>query len=160
LANGIAYGLHLLYGWIAGYGHRPSRIVLWMFGVAALCSLAFYGGREGGLIGPTNPLIHNSEALRLCGTGGDLGAVYWTSPACPVPPEYSTFQPFFYSLDVILPLIDLHQEVDWGPVVTNSRGETLWFGRALRWVLWLEIVFGWIASLMFVAIVGRLVDKD
>jgi len=126
----------------------------------SLCSLAYYAGRDRGLIGPTSPVIHLNPKLARCGTGGDRGAIYWTSPDCPVPPEYSTFQPFFYSLDVLIPFVDLHQEADWGPVVTNEQGQTLWGGRALRWILWFEIIFGWIASVMFVAIVGRLVDKD
>lgn len=160
LANGVARGLHRFYGWIAGYGHRPSRIVLWLFGVCALCSLAYYGGRYQGLIGPSAPVIQLHPRLAHCGTGGDPGAIHWTSPDCPVPPEYSTFQPFFYSLDVIIPFVDLHQEADWGPVVTNKSGETLWWGRVLRWIMWFEIIFGWIASVMFVGIISRLVDKD
>ena len=41
-----------------------------------------------------------------------------------------------------------------------AAGETLWGGRALRWLMWFNIMFGWIASLMFVAIVSRLVEKD
>jgi hypothetical protein len=77
-----------------------------------------------------------------------------------VPPEYTTFQPFFFALDVTLPFVDLHQEADWGPLVANAAGETLWGGRALRWLMWFNIMFGWIASLMFVAIVSRLVEKD
>lgn len=160
VSNLSARWFHDFYGWVAGYGHRPQRIFWRMVLVCALCSVAYYGGRHYGLIGPTNPLIHHSAELRHCGTGGDTNVVYWTSPACPVPPEYSTFQPFFYSLDVILPLIDLHQEADWAPVVTNSAGEPLWAGRLLRGLMWFEILFGWLASLMFVAIVGRLVEKD
>lgn len=160
LANTVARGLHRFYGWIAGYGHRPSRIVLWMLAVCSLCSLGYYYGRDRGLIGPSAPVFLLHPRLAHCGTGGDLGKVHWTSPDCPVPPEYSTFQPFFYSLDVIIPFVDLHQEADWGPVVTNRRGETLWWGRVLRWAMWFEIIFGWLASVMFVAIVGRLVDKD
>jgi len=159
-SNVLARRLHWFYGWIAGYGHRPARIVWRMALVCALCSLAYYGGREYGLIGPSSPVIHLNPKLARCGTGGDPGAIPWTSPDCPVPPEYSTFQPFFYSLDVLIPFVDLHQEADWGPVVTNEAGRTLWRGRALRWILWFEIIFGWIASVMFVAIVGRLVDKD
>lgn len=160
LANAVARGLHRFYGWIAGYGHRPSRIVLWMLGVCTFCSLAYYGGRYKGLIGPSAPVIQLHQRTADCGTGGDRGKIHWTSPECPVPSEYSTFQPFFYSLDVIIPFVDLHQETAWGPVATNRRGETLWWGRVLRWIMWFEIIFGWIASVMFVAIVGRLVDKD
>ena len=77
-----------------------------------------------------------------------------------MPPEYTTFQPFIYSLDLILPLVDLQQDSDWAPIVSNANGETLWAGRALRWLMWFEILFGWMASLTLVAVLGRLVDKD
>lgn len=160
LANASGRSFHRFYGSVAGYGHRPFQIVSWMLVMTALWSLAYYAGRHYGLIGPTNPLIHHSAELRACGTAWDPGAIPWTSPDCPVPPEYSTFQPFFYSLDIILPLIDLHQEVDWGPIVTNSAGEPIFWGRLLRLLMWFQILFGWLASLMLVAIVGRLVEKD
>lgn len=160
LANSFSRGWHRLYGLLSGYGYRPVRIVYLTALLVCLSSLALYEGRHDGLIGPTDPLIHLSKTTEACGTGGDPGAIHWTDPKCPVPPEYSTFQPFFYALDVTLPLVDLHQEVDWGPLVTNSNGDVLWGGRALRWLMWFDIIFGWLASLMFVAIVSRLVDKD
>lgn len=117
-------------------------------------------GRNNGLIGPTNPLIHASTTFAHCGTGDDSGLHRWTARGCGMPPEYSTFQPLLYSVDVILPLVELGQEADWAPVIVNRQGETLWGGRVLRWIMWFEILFGWFASLMFIAIAGRLVDKD
>ena len=152
----LARRFHWLYGLVAGYGHRPMRIVWSMLLVCAFCSLAYYAGRNSGLIGPSAPVLQLSERLKDCGAEG----IPWTSPNCPMPPEYSTFQPFLYSVDVIIPFVDLHQESEWGPIVAGAHGETLWGGRALRWLLWFEIIFGWIASVMFVGIIGRLVDKD
>jgi hypothetical protein len=155
----IKRALHWVYGKGVGYGHRPIWTVYWMMGVCAVFSLAFYAGRETGYFGPTNPLIHASAAFDKCGAPGE-GKVFWTSAACPTPPEYTTFQPLLYSLDLILPLVDLHQEADWAPLVVNPAGETLWPGRILRWMMWFEILFGWVASLTLVAVLGRLVDKD
>ena len=37
---------------------------------------------------------------------------------------------------------------------------TLPGGVIARVIMWFEILFGWFASLMFVAIAGRLVEKD
>ncbi|UNU44808.1 hypothetical protein EAO27_20425 [Sphingopyxis sp. YF1] len=161
LANLVARGWHYVYGKLSGYGHKPQRIVYLTLLLVAFSSLAYYEGRDHGLIGPTSPLVHMSGTTADCGAPGDPGARYhWTDSRCPVPPEYSTFQPFFFALDVTLPFVDLHQEADWGPLVANAAGETLWGGRALRWLMWFNIMFGWIASLMFVAIVSRLVEKD
>lgn len=152
--------MHWLYGKLAGYGHRPIWTVYWMAAVCMFCSLAFYGGRELGVVGPSSPLIHASARFDDCGARGEANKHYWTSANCPMPPEYTTFQPFIYSLDLILPLVDLQQDSDWAPIVSNANGETLWAGRALRWLMWFEILFGWMASLTLVAVLGRLVDKD
>src|ERR1044072_245913 len=48
--------------------------------------------------------------LAGCGDGGTPGKIYWTSPECPMPPEYTSFQPFIYSLDVLLPFVDLRSQ--------------------------------------------------
>jgi hypothetical protein len=156
----VRNAMHWLYGKLAGYGHRPIWTVYWMAAVCVLCSLGYYGGRELGVVGPSSPLIHASARFDSCGARGEAGKHYWTSTNCPMPPEYTTFQPFIYSLDLILPLVELQQDSDWAPIVSNTNGETLWAGRALRLLMWFEILFGWMASLTLVAVLGRLVDKD
>lgn len=158
-SNRIARLFHIGYGLFAGYGYRPTRILYWMMLVCSLSSLAYYEGRQHGLIGPTSAVIQSEPAYRICGDGGEVGKQYWTQCSA-MPSAYTTFQPFFYSLDLILPLIDLQQDPDWAPIVASQTGETLWAGRMIRWLTWFEILFGWVMSLMFVAIVGRLVEKD
>ena len=54
-----------------------------------------------------------------------------------LPAEYTTFSPLAYSLDILLPLVDLGQKKPW-----------------VRLLNWFEILYGWIASLLFVAIVS------
>lgn len=165
LSNAIARGFHSFYGAIAGYGHRPTRIAAWMLAVWLACSLFFELGREYGHFGPSSPVINSSAALNGCGARGETTAdgspkAYWHSLSCPMPVEYTTLWPPLYSLDLILPLIDLQQDSDWAPIVVNENGEQQFWGYALRALMWFEILFGWLASLMFVAIVSRLVDKD
>ncbi len=164
LHNRLARGFHDFYGWLAGYGYRPTRIAGRMAMVWLVFGCLYWGAADGyGAIGPANPVITSSalypDAERLCGHGNEPGKARWTE--CPgVPDEYSTFQPFVYSLDLILPLIDLQQEADWAPIAEGPTGNDLLPGVIVRWVMWLEILFGWFASLMFVAIVSRLVEKD
>ncbi len=157
--------LHWFYGKLIGYGHRPLRAIGWMAVVWLLCSLAFDAGREFGYFGPSNPLIHANPALAKCGGPGETlpdgtAKPFWHTPACPTPPEYTTMQPQLYSLDLILPLVDLQQETDWAPIVINENGTQLFLGYVLRILMWFEILFGWAMSLMLVAVLGRLVDKD
>jgi len=155
-SNRLARGWHWVYGKLSGYGYRPQRIVYFMVAATLLCAIAYGLGARAGLIGPSNALVNLHSELDHCGPG----KFNWTSADCAVPPEYSTFQPVAYSLDLIIPLVDLHQEADWGPIVVDDNGRTLGWGQAIRLLVWIEILFGWFASLMFVAIVTRLVDRD
>jgi hypothetical protein len=155
--------LHWFYGFLAGYGYRPLKTVRAMVVVWLLAAAAFHFGSQSGYLGPTTPL-YNSPALsgqveQQCGHGEEKGKTPWTR--CPaMPAEYTTFQPFLYSLDLILPLVDLQQEADWAPIVEDPPGNTLPFGAFLRWLMWFEILFGWAMSLMLVAVLGKLVNKD
>jgi hypothetical protein len=157
-------GLHRLYGGIADYGYSPTKIIGWMLGLWFCCGCLYWAAADGfAAIGPNNPVITSAtlypEAAEKCGHGNEAGKQRWTE--CEgVPDEYSTFQPFIYSLDLILPLVDLQQESDWAPIAEGPTGKDLLPGVVTRWIMWFEILFGWFASLMFVAIVSRLVEKD
>ena len=160
--------LHWLYGLLAGYGHRPLRTLGAMALVWLACSATFYAGRHAGLMGPSDPLIHANPQWEHCGAPGEIDMevkprpkpkLFWAD-GCTLPSEYTTLQPALYSLDLILPLVDLQQEADWSPIVSNESGERLWWGHLLRATMWFEILFGWAMSLMLVAVLGRLVDKD
>jgi hypothetical protein len=156
--------LHFIYGKLAGYGYRPMRTVGSMAIVWLIASFLYWiGADQYAAIGPANPVITSEklypEAGVICGHGNEEGKRRWTE--CPgVPDEYSTFQPFIYSLDLILPLVDLQQESDWAPIAEGPTGQDLVAGVILRWLMWFEILFGWIASLTLVAVLGRLVEKD
>jgi len=80
--------------------------------------------------------------------------------------EYTGFSPLAYSLDLILPLVDLQQEHDWAPYVPTP--DKLWFQELIslsryhltRLLVWFEILFGWVASLLLVAVVSGLTNRD
>ena len=112
-----------------------------------------------GVFAPTNPVLHSNPTIAAaCRVGREAGAAAWTRCAA-MPDAYTTFQPWLYSLDLILPLVNLQQDVDWAPAVTvNGRNFNL--GIVTRWLMWFEILFGWMASLMLVAILTNLVKKD
>lgn len=173
IKGGVRNVMHWLYGKIAGYGYRPIWTVYWMIWVWLACAFFFQVGGSYGYMGPTSPLLNNPElAAQLnasCGHRKEAkresespekeDKIIWTQ--CPdMPPEYTTFQPLTYSLDLILPLVNLQQEADWAPIVSVASGESMGYGVFLRWLLWFEILFGWATSLILVAVLGRLVDKD
>jgi hypothetical protein len=76
--------------------------------------------------------------------------------------EYTGFSPLAYSLDLILPLVDLQQERDWAPMIPTPKNSwtaelsELSLKHVTRLVLWFEILFGWLASLLLVAVVSGL----
>jgi hypothetical protein len=59
------------------------------------------------------------------------------------------FNPWVYSADVVVPLIDLKQATQWAPAGT--------FGL---WTMWSLIAAGWVLSIALVAAVSGLYTKD
>ncbi len=153
--------LHWLYGLLAGYGYRPLTAICWMLGVCVLWAVLYCFAGLQGWFAPTNPLIHNNADI-IAGCQKEAGGRQFNWTTCSaVPPAYTTFQPLIYSADLILPLVDLQQENEWAPMVVQSDGRSsLWGGICVRWLMWIEILFGWGMSLLLVAVLGNLVKKD
>lgn len=171
----VRQALHGLYGAFTGYGYRPLRLVYSAVAIWFVASLLYAHAAAIGIMAPSNAEIiaHRQLHTDLRGAVADSGACgvrgevqpgnFW--PQCPgLPSEYTTFYSFAYSLDLILPLVDLQQEHDWAPAVsyTDARGtvRNSVAGQIIRAVLWFEILFGWTASLVLVAVLTRLVEKD
>ena len=164
VSNFVARRFHDIYGLLAGYGYRPVRILLWVLGLWLASGLAFHEAAMMGKMAPSNPILYAHEAgadvdVTTCGVIGDVDYSHYWVRCAGMPAEYTTFSPLGYAADMILPLVNLQQDTEWGPVVSNAKGPLYW-GVVTRWLGWLDIVLGWLASLMFVAIVSRLVEKD
>ncbi len=79
--------------------------------------------------------------------------------------EYPKFNPWVYSFNVLLPVVDLYQEKSWAPMQKEVQVTILGNGIALpegatNAVVVAEIVFGWVASLLLVATFSGLVKTD
>jgi len=61
------------------------------------------------------------------------------------------FCPWMYSLDVLLPVVNLHQEEVWRPDPTN---------RLLRWYFWAQILAGWFLATLLVAGLTGIVRRE
>ena len=85
----------------------------------------------------------------------------YTSKNCAksMPSEHSEFQPFWYSFDVLLPVVNLRQQDDWSPRVTHVDGSNWWAGRLVRWWEWFQIAAGWVLSLLFVSAIGGIIKR-
>jgi hypothetical protein len=153
--------LHWLYGVLAGYGYKPLNTILAMIVAWLACGVVYQGAGDSGLMAPSSAIIQTDERLlRICGMESWSHETQWRVCAA-LPQEYTTFSPYLYSLDLVLPLVDLQQDRDWAPIVMGDDGRTfIWPGVFIRFVMWSEILFGWAMSLLLVAVLGNLVKKD
>jgi hypothetical protein len=157
--NSIHRMFHSIYGALAGFGYRPLRTVGWMALVWFASGLVYHAAAANGLIGPTNSGVYVNADLNRCAQIGEPPRPHWTTCST-LPAEYTPFDPFIYSLDVVLPLLDLKQENEWRPIVHGPGGSELPYGHGLRFLMWFETMFGWITSLLLVSALGRLAQKD
>ncbi len=158
--EGLKNTIHRLFGRFVGYGYQPTRAIGFAITVWLACAFAFSVGGDYGYFGPTSPALELSPRFADCGPPHQFpDRRHWTGPRC-TPPEYSSFQPLAYSLDLILPVVNLAQENDWGPIVSTTDGITLWPGWWLRALGWFEILFGWGTTLMLAAVLSNMVKKD
>jgi hypothetical protein len=120
--------------WSVGYGYRPWQALV------PLLILLFIGA-----------LLYNLPAGRP--------AMVQTKDESPTdasvcPESYSCFMPLAYALDVLLPVVDLHQESKWLPADERPWGS--WY-TGLTWVL---ISSGWLLTSAVVGGMASILRKD
>lgn len=157
-----AQGAHYAFGKLAGYGYRPIRLVAWMVSVWLLCGALYWclALPPHSALAPSDPLVFHNERYKECLPDDEVKPGNWYL-CSPLRAEYATFSPFAFSLDVMLPLVDLGQEKTWGAFVPTPKenpleelfGHRHW-GHWARLLIWLETLFGWLSSLLLVAIVS------
>lgn len=159
--NKFRRSMHWLYGLFAGYGYRPLKTVKWIGLFWIVFSGSFFYGSYSGHIGPIAPAVYSYEPIKQAQCGAP-DRPRWTSAGCPLPPGYPAFNPVFYSLDLVLPFVDLQQEAHWAPIATLDW--TLSWKSAPRWLLrfavWLEIMFGWLMGLLLLTSLGRVLNRE
>tara|TARA_R110001592_G_scaffold6534_3_gene35089 strand:+ start:1165 stop:2790 length:1626 start_codon:yes stop_codon:yes gene_type:complete len=150
--------------WIAGplikYGYKPWRALYCALGVFALSVFVFAYAFDAGHMEPSKERVYLHECYQLeepsqpC-AGWERPARWWVL-ASPyrLPVDYPAFNPITYSLDTIIPIVDLHQESYWLPRDTKPGG---WFFRAWHW---LHIGLGWMLTTLFVTGLTGIVKKD
>ena len=161
-----------LYKWTSAYGYRPIRTLKIMASVWLLFGCVYWYGANVAVFAPSNPLVFQKDYNCTIDKNGSKWLAspkdynesnnwYIASPA-----EYTTFQPFWYSLDIILPVVDLKMENDWGIVIPSPEGnwsDMIPFtttNHFIRFLTWLESLTGWGLSLMLVAILSGLAKNE
>lgn len=159
--------------WSVGYGHAPFRALWWLAGLLVIGALLFDCAARDGQIKPNNAFVLRSPEWVLCGTPAGQSvflpshqrivkgrqAPQDTRLACfhrqPEAQAFPAFNPLIYSIDTLIPLVDLELQDHWLPAE-----EAGWLGRGARVYLWLHIGLGWALSLLAVAGFTGLVRND
>lgn len=134
-----------------GYGYRPQRALLLMLVFVGIGWAIFRWGWSERLMVPTRERVY-------------LDSTYRTVQK--VPDSYPAFDPLLYSLDVLLPVVDLHQEAYWtvnanrtcDPFSKPARQEYM-CGLAARNYEAVHLLVGWALSTLLVVGFTGLVRK-
>jgi hypothetical protein len=77
-----------------------------------------------------------------------------------VPLGFPSFQPYLYSLDLLVPLLNLGQKTHWTQRVVNDNGDGSRTGELARVWEWLEVLFGLFLSLLLAGSVSGIIKKE
>jgi hypothetical protein len=131
---------HLLFGASTGFGHRPLRLLTIMCAAWLICGVVYWTAAQQGAFAPHASLTMADPRLANC------------RPECaPWPNGTPKFQPFIYSLDVFLPMLELQQRRHWVPVDSGAP--------LLQALTWVEALCGWVMSLTLVAVAIAHVER-
>ena len=141
--------------------YRPLRTVKWTTGIV-LAGAVFFGAADYcERIVPHQPIVlakaGYQNAIRMGSHPFDA--------AREAVPDYPGFNPLVFSLDVFIPLFNLHQESYWAPDsgaddffrwLARRRGEFEGWWLLTAWY-WIEIMAGWLlSSLLLLSVTGLL----
>jgi hypothetical protein len=116
-------------GLTVAHGYKPWRAAVFLLVVIAVSTWLFLRPSAEAAMAPT-------KAVEPAPTADECG------------PGYECFEPWLYGVDVLLPVVDLHQESSWLPSADRPWGD--WY-RALTWGL---IAIGWLLTTALVAAIG------
>lgn len=128
---------HVLFGWTAGYGYRPGRVLglLAALVVAVLLTVVLPPGQDslratdtvGAVYTPSGPVAASTAPADACGDG-----------------RVRCLNPVFFAVDTVVPLVSLDQRSTWYPDARAPWGEAM--------DVWLNIatLLGWLLTSVFV----------
>lgn len=164
--------LHWAYGQFTDYGYRPIKLLHYFVGTWLACAAIYWAAALVGIFAPTDPRIYQNPAYQACRPNSSEA---WPAIkprlkenwylCAELPAEYTGFSPLAYSLDVLMPFVDLKQETDWAPLVPTPKADpsqefqALTAQHAVRLVIWLQTLIGWGIGLLAAAIISGLARK-
>jgi predicted acyltransferase (DUF342 family) len=126
-------GWYWVFGHVLDYGHHLWKAFWWALLWILGGSLLFGVGKQFGFIAPSQEWAYENH--------------------CNVKKVYPSLNCFWYSTDLFLPIIDLHQVKYWLPTsnLVWKDSKIRWcIGKFLRGYFWIHILAGWILTTLLV----------
>jgi hypothetical protein len=153
-------------GLLIGHGYRPLRVLFIMAAVGIACGYYFDLAAEKGIFAPRDSQVFLHTDFAACRPENNGNWTKCTEKVQKKFAEYPQFNPWVYSFNVLLPVVDLQQEKNWGPMRMAMHFD-LGHGYSVDVPPWgtnavvlAELVFGWVASLLAIAAFSGLVKTD
>lgn len=150
----ITYFFHWVYGWFSGYGHRPLRIIYFAAAIWFVFAFAYNQEATNGHFAPAIAITDKSLGMK-CVIEQGKEPVNWTR-CNELLVNYPRFNAWAYSLDLILPVVQLGEFTRWNHV---WQGNWLSFSGFIQILIYFEKIFGWVAALTLAAIAAGLVKR-
>jgi hypothetical protein len=160
----IRYVLDFIFRWVAGYGHRPFRSLVWLFAFGLTAVGLSHKTWEMGDFAPASAvLLASSDWKSIANSDDPNPAQTWSTrkvledgtKTYAAGQDWATFSSFAYAADLVIPIINLGQTDTWGP--STERGP--WGKRLWRYGFMLQI-FGWIVTALGAAAITGLIRRD
>jgi hypothetical protein len=149
-----------LLGMTVLYGYSPNRIFLATIVIWLICGGIYKVAEDQKIFAPTTAGYFLHKNIEACRAANKLNTAECYSENGP---EYVAFHPLIFSLDVILPVVNLRQEDSWQPMhrpLKITIGADSYPLLDIRWITWLETLFGWLAAIMLTAFAGGVLKKE
>ncbi|WP_101067468.1 hypothetical protein [Roseovarius salinarum] len=132
---------------LIAYGHKPLRALGWLAAFWLLGAVLFGAAYGDGGFKPNNAFILSKPEWAQCADGGARRGDHPSTLACylaqPEAAGYPKFNAALYSLDTLVPVVELEVQDYWVP----DAGAAAW----ARYYLWGHIAAGWFLVLLAVA---------
>ncbi len=137
----------------AGYGYRPSLSLRYLVGLMLFGMVVFGMADLMGAVKPNSARVWHLSEWEKC--VDNPISPKWCYLLSEKGESYPAFNPIIYSVDTLLPIVDLEMQGAWIP---DDRAS--WWGVGARVYLWLHIALGWFFSLLAVAGFSGLIKPE
>ena len=126
----FVFSFDLLFRWVAGYGHRPFRSLVWLFAFWLTAVGLSHKTWQTGDFAPASAVLLASSGWKSIANSNDPNpAQTWSTrkvredgtKTYAAGQDWSAFSSFAYAADLVIPIINLGQTDTWGP--STERGK-------------------------------------